>query len=299
LLHIDSMYEFEYLQQLLNEKKINEAKIGVRINFNILSYKSRFGFNVENGELEKIVNAIKSDSRIKLISIHSHFSTREKSLEIFSLRTKKMCEIYKNLKHQHNIQYIDIGGGFFGEMPLELAKKFNVSIPSFRQYSRTIVEAFLEELAGFELPTLIVEPGISIVGNTMTYVTKVLEIKKANNISYAVCDSSINIVNPTKSLVSPMYKVVSQEENSCKAEKYTIVGNTCMEHDVLIQKHEGELKVGDFIIFENRGGYSNVYTPNFIMPSPPIIDTNGVFYKRRDDVESILEVYNYKNKRKK
>ncbi|MDX4069422.1 type III PLP-dependent enzyme domain-containing protein [Aliarcobacter skirrowii] len=298
LLHIDSIYEFEYIKELLNENAITEANIGIRINFNVLDYKSRFGFNTENGELNTIVSLIESEPNIHLQSIHSHFSTKEKSLEIFSIRATKMAEVYKSLIKKHDIKFIDIGGGYFGTLPAELVKKFNVHIPSFEEYAECMADVLIRELEEFELPTLIIEPGISLVGNTMTYVTKVLEIKRANEINYAVCDSSINIVNPTKSNIKPYFYFLNQNNNSSNNMRFNIVGNTCMEHDVLIDNYDGICDVGDFIVFGNRGAYSNVYTPNFIMPSPPIIGLNGEVYKYRDNADSILQVYNYKGKAK-
>lgn len=294
LLHIDSIYELNFIKELLNKKEIDKAKIGIRVNFNVLHYGSRFGFNIENNEFENCIAKIEDDNRIELISIHSHFSTREKSLEIFSIRVKKMCDIYKKLSISHNIEYIDIGGGFFGIMPEELSSKFNVIIPNYKEYAYEISHTILQELKDYKLPRLIIEPGISIVGNSMDFFTQILEIKKANNINYAVCNTSINVINPTKSNIDPFFMILNDTQSV--NELYKIVGNTCMEHDIIIDDFYGKCNVGDFICFKNRGAYSNVYTSNFIMASPPILSLEGDVYKHRDTEDSILNVYNYKNK---
>ena len=75
---------------------------------------------------------------------------------------------------------------------------------------------------------------------------------------------------------------------------YKIVGNTCMEHDVIIEEYIEDCECGDFLMFENRGAYSSVLTLAFIMPSPPITGMNEAIYKIRDDVNFVLAVYNYK-----
>jgi len=295
ILHIDSMCELKYIKELLEDNEIKKASIGIRINFNVLNYKSRFGFNVENGDLDKVIKLIENESRINLISIHSHFTTKERSLDVFAIRSKKMAEVYKKLIKKHKIRYIDIGGGFFGEMPNLLSSKFNSYIPSFDEYAKCISSTIRNEIEEKPLPTLIVEPGIALVGNTMSYVTQVLEIKRINGINYAICDSNVNVVNPTRSSIEPFFYVVNSE-NCISNDEYLLVGNTCMENDILVNSYKGPLSVGSFIVFENRGAYSSVFAPNFIMPAPPIIGLDGEVYKIRDNADSILRVYEYNKK---
>ncbi len=295
IVNIDSIYEIEYIKELLDEDKLTEARIGVRINFKVLHYRSRFGFNIDNGELERALDSIDRDKRIKLISLHSHFSTKEKSLEIFSIRTRQMCHIYKKLCQKYSIEYLDIGGGFFGEMPDELIERFQIKIPSTKEYAETISRVLLEELKDQTLPTLIVEPGISLVGNTMTLYAEILEIKKIEGQNIAVCDTSINVTNPTRSTISPSFQIIKKKNSTVNKKvkyNYSIVGNTCMEHDIIVDNYLGLCEPGDFIMFKNRGAYSNVYTPPFIMPPPAIIGVNGEVYKYKDNAESVLYAYN-------
>lgn len=70
IINIDSQYEIEYIKELLNEDKIKEACIGIRINFKVLHYISQFGFNIENEELDRALNSLNQDKRIKIVSIH-------------------------------------------------------------------------------------------------------------------------------------------------------------------------------------------------------------------------------------
>ena len=277
--------------------------IGIRINFKVLHYISRFGFDIENGELDRVLKSLNQDKRIKVVSIHSHFSTKEKSLEIFLIRTKQMCDVYKKLHVDHPIKYLNIGGGFFGVMPQKLSEKFQVKIPSFREYAETISKVLLEELKSHNsLPTLIIEPGVSLVGDTMNLFAEILEIKKIDGMNIAICDTSINVVNPTKSSKNSTFQIIKKNNkkiNERMIRKYNIVGNTCMENDIIVEDYIGVCEGGDFIMFENRGAYSNVYTPPFIMPPPPIIGMDGEIYKKRDNVNSVLSVYNYAKKDKK
>jgi diaminopimelate decarboxylase len=64
-----------------------------------------------------------------------------------------------------------------------------------------------------------------------------------------------------------------------------------METDILVQNFKGTLSTGDFIVFDNRGAYSNNFTPAFIMPQPGIVTTEGKVVKQPDDIHSILNTY--------
>lgn len=301
IVNIDSLYEIALIQKLLNEKELGSVSIGLRVNFKVLDYKSRFGFDINSDVFDKVLKIIESDSRINIVSLHSHFTTKEKSTEIFTIRTKEMCKLYRKLKlsSRHQIKYLNIGGGFFGEMPEELKEKFNVNIPSKDEYAKSICLTLIRELQGYELPILIIEPGISLVGDTMDLYAEVLEIKKIDGDNIAVCDTSINVTNPTKSSINAPFKIINKHVDVIgknNINSYKLVGNTCMEHDILCEEFKGECKEGDFLVFLNRGGYSNVYTPPFIMSPPPILSPEGEVYKYRDSCDSILNVYTYKDK---
>ncbi len=63
----------------------------------------------------------------------------------------------------------------------------------------------------------------------------------------------------------------------------SIVGYTCLEHDIVYSDFSGELGVGDYIIFGNVGGYSIVSKPPFILWNCPMIA------KKRDGTFEIIK----------
>ena len=192
------------------------------------------------------------------------------------------------------LEYINIGGGFFGEIPEELQKQFKVYIPTFEEYSKAVGQVFANTY-GDNGPLLIIEPGISIVGNTMDFFAEVIEVKEMHDKKIAICDTSINVLNPTKSSIDKTFTVVNDvNANLEHTDEYKIVGNTCMEHDILKESYVGKIERGSFLKYTNRGAYSNNYTPAFIMPPPAIVDHEGVIIKNRDDVVSVLFPYESK-----
>lgn len=74
----------------------------------------------------------------------------------------------------------------------------------------------------------------------------------------------------------------------------SFVGYTCLEHDVMYQGFTGALAVGDYVIFGNVGGYSNVSKPPFICPNCAMIARKGeqtALIKRTETVRDILATY--------
>ena len=72
------------------------------------------------------------------------------------------------------------------------------------------------------------------------------------------------------------------------------MGYTCLEHDVMYRGFQGTLAVGDYVIFGNVGGYSNVSKPPFISPNCAMIAVKGdaaALMKRTETVRDILATY--------
>ena len=73
-----------------------------------------------------------------------------------------------------------------------------------------------------------------------------------------------------------------------------IVGYTCLEHDVMHRGLNDSVAVGDYIIFGNVGGYSNVDKPPFILPNCAMIsikEGESKLIKRKETYDDILATY--------
>ena len=73
------------------------------------------------------------------------------------------------------------------------------------------------------------------------------------------------------------------------------VGYTCLEHDVMYPDYKGSLGVGDYVIFGNVGGYSNVSKPPFIFWNCPMIgqkaDGSCYVMKKGETCEDVFTTY--------
>ncbi len=279
IVNVDTKREVEWLKDLSSGKTY---KVGVRVNFDLESIcptesacgdeGGRFGFCYENGELKKVIEEIELMSNVSVCGIHLHCSSKTRSLTIYKAIAKMACKI----KNEYNIdfEYIDIGGGFFGGME---------NRPKFPDYLRIISE-ILKKTYDVNNTKIILEPGMSIIGPAIDFVTSVIDVKDTTYNRFVVTDGSRINIDPLMTKSVYFYDIIYQSENRIKKEKQVICGFTCMEHDRLFVLNNGnELAVGDKIIYHKVGAYTMCLSPLFIKYFPVVkLNDNGIFTNIRN-----------------
>lgn len=276
IINIDSQRELHWLADLPTSR---DYKIGLRVNFDIESEcpgqsqcgkeGGRFGFCLENGDLSRAIQIMR-DYNIEPRGLHLHVSSKTRSIEIYQALARKACQIIQ--EYDLHLSFLDVGGGFFGGMPQK---------PQFGDYIREI-SAILRPHISSERTTLIVEPGISLVGSPISYVTSVIDIKKTTYNQFVVIDGSRIDVDPLMHKSSYLYEILA-DTNRKDCHKQIICGCTCMENDRLLTIYDGiELKVTDKIVFKKVGGYTMCLTPLFIkyFPDVYVCDNDGLHLVR-------------------
>lgn len=298
LLNIDSLYEMDHVIAYCLDNPDRQVKIGIRVNFDLSESnksvlqagyeKSRFGICVANGDFGSALIKLGKIQNIILAGIHAHFSTNERKVETYMEVTKKLCSLAKT--HMcDTIEYIDIGGGIYGELPPE----FGVQSPSFDDYASAICEVINNEFPyKNRKPFLILEPGISLVANVFTFIAKVIETKRIDDQYFVVVDGSVHNIKPTMHKRNLPMKIFYHQEDTQKNLHYHIVGYTCMEKDYLAFGVKGKLpNKNDFILFENVGAYTIVFNPPFIKERPSIIAYENNTYLEIRKKETLREFF--------
>lgn len=292
IVNIDSIYEINYVKDYALHNRGKQIKIGLRLNFDISKdgvsplqegYEvSRFGICVENGNLEYALNVLKTVENISVVGLHGHFSTRKRSVDTYKLITQKLCQIAKE-NISNTLEYIDVGGGIYGELP----KSYHIDSPTFDEYAEAICTIMVNEFKTYEKkPFLILEPGNSMVANTLTFFAKVIETKTIRNQTFILVDGSVHNVKPTMHKNNLPMKIYKQNETANSKQYFHIVGYTCMEKDYLAHEvHDVLPQKGDYIQFENVGAYTIVFNPPFIKERPGIaaFDHNELFVVRNKE----------------
>jgi len=149
------------------------------------------------------------------------------------------------------------------------------------------------------MPELILEPGVAITANIAYFFTKVLDVRKFGDHQFVLVSGSIHNIKPTLNKFNLPCEVIHAPYNGASLSgTMSIVGYTCMEHDLLFQDFQGTVTVGDYVRFENVGAYTNVMKQPFIRPSPPMLgkrdNTDGFeLLKRQETLDDIFASYRF------
>ncbi len=270
IVNVDSDKEIDWLDEL--GKK--QYSVGIRVNFDLESIcpgqtqcgvdGGRFGFCYENGELKRAIDRIESKG-VKVSGLHLHKSSKTRMPDIYKAIAQNAVEIAT--KYNLNLDYVDIGGGFFGGLETK---------PKFSEYF-DMVATIMSEKFSPEKVVLIVEPGVSLIGPCVDYVTAVVDVKKTTRNQFVITDGSRIQIDPLMTKFSYFHDVIRQDGAVRKKIKRQIVtGFTCLENDRLFDiKDELELMPGDSIVYHKMGAYTMCLTPLFIKWFPDVYVQDG------------------------
>ena len=140
---------------------------------------------------------------------------------------------------------------------------------------------------------MILEPGTAIAATAMSYVTKVINVKKRmdkNIVFLGGTASSIKALG--KSYEIPIEIMSIKKQEICGLNDFS--GITCMEDDYFSFGYEGSIGVGDYIIFHNVGAYSFVMKPPFVLGTPAIISwPDKRIVKRKETSDDMIRMFQF------
>lgn len=285
IVNIDSKRELRWLLGC-DPKTRNCWRIGLRVNF-CLEEKcpgetqggnddGRFGFSVESGELSDAISFLKVND-IPLSGLHLHCSSKTRSLNIYKAIAETAVDIVKS--YGLNIGYVDIGGGFFGGV---------AGKPIFDDYF-ALVGSILAKAIDLNKTTVMVEPGISLVGSTIDYIATVVDVKSTKNNRFVLLDGSRIHVDPLMRKASYSYHIEHYTIQERESQPQILCGFTCMENDRFFRYEGASLLEGDKIVFEKVGAYTMGLSPQFIEAYP------AVYAERGEEIELVRKKQNLPN----
>ncbi len=288
-INLDSAYEIDIISEIADKNLNKMFEVGIRCNVDIgQDEPSRFGFDIESGDLFNAVKKINAFPNVKVLGLHCHLPFR--SLDSFKDRMKVLGKILAEMS-DYNWSYISMGGGYMGSVSEELSKEFSFRPPSFKDYAAVVAGGINEIYRDKQQkPKLIIEPGSALVADTMKYVTRVIDVKQVRNKYIATLSGSVYNINPSTKGIKRPITVYSDKQGTFYA-GLDMAGYTCIESDYLYKGYRGKLSKGDFVVFHNVGSYSLVMKPPFILADVPCLeaeDDKNILVKRKQSEESIF-----------
>ena len=267
-------------------------KIGIRINLNIgQDFISRFGMSEEDAE--KAFQMVSEVQNLRIAGLHCHIS-RCRSKEAWRKRTEYMLGLSDRLFKNDILDYIDLGSGMFGSMAPEFKAQFT-DIPTYEDYAEVTAGLISSRFKGRAKPAFFTEPGTTLVNRFVDCIAEVESIKRINGQCFAILNASEHTLGETCLLKKLPVEVIPGGAPQAEYTQIDLTGNTCLEQDVLYKDFSGRLAKGDYVVFGNTGGYSNVLKPPFIWPSCAMItvreDGTALKIKAAETYEELLSTY--------
>lgn len=281
---VDNYEELDLLNRLCNEMN-KRAKILFRIKPGIDAHThsfvltgqidSKFGFALETGEAERVIEYAIKQSNIDIVGVHCHIGSQIFELEPFKLAAEVMLNFMADMKEKFGIEMeeLDLGGGF-GIKYTDTDKPLD-----YGSYIAAVAEV-VKDIASsrnIKLPFILMEPGRSIVASAGLTVYTVGSVKEIPNIrTYVSVDGGMSD--------NPRYILYNSEYDACpvnnpdapRVKPVTIVGKCCESGDILIDGiHMPELKAGDLIAILATGAYNYSMASNYNrIPKLPVVMVN-------------------------
>jgi diaminopimelate decarboxylase len=297
---VDSFHELDLLDRIAGDAgKVQDILVRVSpgIDPHTHAYTttgvidSKFGFSIQTGDAARAVRQALSASNLRLRGLHFHLGSPIFELEPYSAATDLALRFAAGFREEGlDLQEFSPGGGF------AIAYTRSQKPPAVAEYAETIVTALkttCEEL-GMALPTLIVEPGRSIIGPAGVALYRIGAIKDIPGVrKYVSVDGGMGD-NIRPALYQATYEVVSAGQADREAlEEVTIAGKYCESGDVLASDVMlPHLESGDIIAIPASGAYCPSMASNYnLNPRPPMVlvrDGQSRLIRRRESYQDMM-----------
>ena len=195
-----------------------------------------------------------------------------------------MLKVIRSVINQcnHNFDFIDLGGG----MGIKYSKQ--TKNLDYKKYNK-IIKNFVKNYK----TKIIFEPGRSIIGNTAVLLTKILYIKKTNNINFVILDAAMNdLIRPA--LYGATHQIVASIKNKkIVKKKHEFVGPICETTDKFLSvKKFQKLNEKDILSICDVGAYGMVLSSNYNLrtkPSEILINKSSLkIIRKRQKLNNII-----------
>jgi diaminopimelate decarboxylase len=298
LIHIDHLDELYLLQDIAKSSK-NKPKVAIRVNMDTGVYPiwDRFGFNFENGQAWDALNKIMFSGNLDLVGLHTHIGTFMLSPNAYAVAASKLANLAQKLqqKYDHEIKYIDMGGGFASKNTLKGAYLPGTDTnPSIDEFAEAITSALINsDYHPKTPPLLILETGRALIDDAAWLLGSVLANKRlSDGRRSTILDIGVNIL-----FTSFWYahKITPAQHFTSYTEDTVIFGPLCMNIDIVRDNISLPLlNKGDQVVVHHVGAYNMTQWMQFITLRPKVVmvDEAGKAHviRNNESIENITDM---------
>ena len=258
MINVESAAELDRVEIIA--KELNKvARISIRVNPNIdpkthpyIStglHENKFGVDIDSAK--RMYIQCKNSEFLDPTGIHCHIGSQLTQLQPIKDAVKIVADLVRNLKAiKIDLSFMDVGGG------LGIVYKDERLIDTY-EYAQSI----LDVMFGLDL-TIICEPGRFIVGNSGTFVTKVLYEKVNGSKRFVIVDGAMNdLIRPA--LYNAYHRIEVLNDNK-EFSDCNLVGPVCESGDFFAKNIElPKTEHNDLIAIHSAGAYGFTMASNY------------------------------------
>jgi len=261
ILMINVESEAELTRVELMAKKLGvKARISIRVNPNVdpqthpyIStglHENKFGVDIDTAKRMYII--AKKSENLDPVGIHCHIGSQLTELAPIKESVNIVANLVRNIKAALDVElkFFDVGGG------LGIVYDEEILINTY-DYAQTVLDA----LHGLDI-TVVCEPGRYIVGNSGTFITKVLYEKTNGDKRFVIVDGAMNdLLRPSLYNAYHKIEVLGKKQNPTDC---NVVGPVCESGDFFAKNIELPLtEHNDLMAIYSSGAYGFTMASNY------------------------------------
>jgi diaminopimelate decarboxylase len=259
MINVESEEELKRVALMANKLDVI-ARISIRVNPNVdpkthpyIStglHENKFGVDMDTAKRMYIF--ANKDANLEPIGVHLHIGSQLTQLEPIKESVNIVADLVRNLKAALKIElkFFDVGGG------LGIVYDEEKLISTY-DYAQVV----LDSLFGLDI-TIVCEPGRFIVGNSGTFVSKVLYEKINGTKRFVIVDGAMNdLIRP--SLYNAYHKI-EVLNNNAEFSQCNVVGPVCESSDFFAKDISlPKTNHNDLLIIHSAGAYGFTMASNY------------------------------------
>ncbi len=287
MINVESYAELERIEVIAKELDL-VARISVRVNPNIdpkthpyIStglHENKFGVDINTAK--RIYIKCKNSEFLDPQGIHLHIGSQLTQLKPITESVVIVADLVRNLNALDiELKFFDIGGG------LGIVYDNEVLIDT-NEYAQSVLKA----LFGLDI-TIICEPGRSMVGNSGTFVTKVLYEKINGDKRFVIVDGAMNdLIRPALYNAYHKVEVLDKSENTSDC---NLVGPICESGDFFAKNIElPTTEHNDLVAIYSAGAYcftmSSNYNTRVKVAEVALVNGKDRLIRRRETFDDLI-----------
>jgi diaminopimelate decarboxylase len=287
---LDSFDEIELADRLLDRSQRVLIRVTPGIKPSTHDYvqtgqlDSKFGFGLADRLAERAVERVRESRHLELVGLHAHIGSQIFELEPYVKAIEVIADFCDAVDLQPEL--LNVGGG------LGIAYLDSDEPPEIDDYVAVKVEGVQRVFD--PAPTILVEPGRSLVGNAGITAYRVGTVKEIPGVrTYVAVDGGMSD-NLRPMLYGAHYEaVIADRAGDTPETSATIAGMHCESGDVLVRDAElAKPRVGDVLVTPATGAYGYALANNYNgVPRPPVVfcrDGDARVVVRRETWDDLL-----------